>query len=408
MTNPTEEWLKEYSKDSSRYVNKRHFNKFLKWLKGSAIDIVKEYKTTKDRDAFRKKWGKIIVLYYNHLIKEGKAINTARTATTAVRAFFTSQTDRVKIGRGKIGKQQMAFGEHEFKLEQLQKMYRTANIKEKAVLTLGVCLGFNATDFIHLKRDFLEGIMAQSETEEAPIGFWYQRGKTKEPTRCHLTVEAMQALKDYWATLPEKSEFAFPSNGSHISDDAINYTVQTLVQKANIPTMGKIRWHLLRKFLFSALTNTMDEMNAKLCVGKSIDKSVLTYLKNKSDILKKQYSEAEQYFVLGGYTNHEYNRMDMMEEKIQTYDKALQDFLTTFTQYIKKELTTEQAIQKTETIISTVQGRELSDKEVIEEQLGYTLTEEQFKRIQNTEKYLGKKLTIQNINSLLNKDKQTK
>jgi len=77
MTNPTEEWLKEYSKDSSRYVNKRHFNKFLKWLKGSAIDIVKEYKTTKDRDAFRKKWGKIIVLYYNHLIKEGKAINTA-------------------------------------------------------------------------------------------------------------------------------------------------------------------------------------------------------------------------------------------------------------------------------------------------------------------------------------------
>jgi len=34
MTNPTEEWLKEFSKSGTRYTNKRNFEELLKKEKG--------------------------------------------------------------------------------------------------------------------------------------------------------------------------------------------------------------------------------------------------------------------------------------------------------------------------------------------------------------------------------------
>jgi len=382
-----EQFLAEQPKEATKKTYRRHVTKFLEWVKQSPTELIEEYNSTQDKNKWKKETGKLIVKYNNYLLehggKNGKPLkpNSVRTAINAVRAFFTSQMDSVKISRGKIAQVEMAVGEHEFKQSQLQKMFRVGDIREKAILSLGVCLGFGATAFSELKRDYLEKIMSQTESEKTPIGFWHIRTKSSQPTRCHLTTEAINALKDYWSSLKEKSEWAFPSNGEHISNDTLNYILKSLTEKANIPVMGKIRWHLLRKFLFSALTNTMDEMNAKLCVGKSIDKSVLTYLKNKSDVLKQQYDEAEQYFVLSGYTNHNHSRMDEMEQKIKTYDESFQKYLDVMTQYMEDKLTKKQVVQKTETIIRTIQGRELTDKEVLEEQLGHDLTDEEYNEL---------------------------
>lgn len=425
-----ETFLKEYSKESTKRGYKRHVEKFLEWVKKSPSELIKEYKDTQDKNEWKKKFGRLVVEYNNYLLehggKNGKPLkpNSVRTNINAVRAFFSSTMDSVKIPRGRITQVEMATGEHEYKQSQLQKMFRVGNIREKAILSLGVCLGFGATAFSELKRDYLEKIMSQTESEQTPIGFWHIRTKTSQPIRCHLTTEAINALRDYWGSLKEKSEWAFPSNGFHISQDGLNYVLKSLTEKANIPTMGKVRWHLLRKFLFSALTNTMDEMNAKLCVGKSIDKSVLTYLKNKSDILKKQYDEAEKFFVLSGYTNHEYNRMDMMEEKIKTQDETLQKFLDIFTQYVENKINKDEIktaikvlreTQKHKIQLPKIEGEtgtqqvireieqlpKIRDKQTLEKQLGYILTKKQFQIIKNAEEYLGKKLTLQNIKSLL-------
>jgi len=289
--------------------------------------------------------------------------------------------DSVKIKKGRIASVQMAMGEHEFKHEQLKKMFNVGDIREKAILSLGICLGFGATAFSELKREDLEKVISQRETETAPLGFWMIREKTNQPIRCHLTIEAMEALTAYWATLKETSEWAFPSNGTHISTDGLNYILKSLVEKANIATMGNVKFHLLRKFLFSALTNVMDEMNAKLCIGKAIDKSVLTYLKNKTQVLKQQYSEAEKFFVLGGYTNHEYTKMEELESKIQMQDERFDKFLDIMTQYMEEKLTKKQVVQQTQTIIQETYGRVLSDKEALEESLGKSLTDKEYEEL---------------------------
>ena len=416
-----EQFLKEYSKETTKVVYKLHIEQFFEWVKKSPSQLIQEYKNATDKNKWKKESGRLLVKYNNYLFehggKNGKPLkaNSVRAKINSVRAFYTSMMDTVKIPKGRIAQVEMAIGEHEFKHEQLQKMFRVGDIREKAILSLGVCLGFGASAFSQLKREMLEKIMSQTEYEETPIGFWYTRTKTSQPIRCHLTTEAINALNDYWSSLKEQSEWAFPSNGGHITSQQLNYALKTLTEKANITVSGSIRWHLLRKFLFSALTNVMDEMNAKLCIGKSIDKSVLTYLKNKTDILKKQYSEAEKFFVLGGYTNHEYNRMDKLEAKVKTQDETLQKFLDIFTQYVENKINKDdiktaikvlRETQKHKIQLPKVEGEtetqqvireieklpKIRDKEALEEFLGRDLTDEEYQHIKNKDKKLRKQL----------------
>ena len=134
----------------------------------------------------------------------------------------------------------------------------------------------------------------------------------------------MNTLEDYWKIAP-KSEWAFP-NGTgekHLSKDGLNYILKSLTEKAKIPLTGQIRWHLLRKFLFSALTNVMSDMNAKLCVGKAIPTDVLTYLKGKTQQLKQEYKEAEKYFVLSGFTNAYHTELGTVKEELARQKEIL-------------------------------------------------------------------------------------
>ena len=110
---------------------------------------------------------------------------------------------------------------------------------------------------------------------------------------------------------------------------ALAPNVMKVLTKAGLsdidPIIGlkAIRWHLLRKFLFSALTNVMSDMNAKLCVGKAIPTDVLTYLKGKTQQLKQEYKEAEKYFVLSGFTNSYHTELDVVKDELARQKEIL-------------------------------------------------------------------------------------
>lgn len=346
-----EDFLELYQSDRLKKEYRLALTKFFEWIKRTPKQIVEEYRKAPDKNHFLKGYGIAVSKYYNYHVGRGVKVNTALGYVTPVRAWFRVNCDRLR--EVKIDKPQMAVGEHEYKLSQLQQMYRVANIREKAILSLGVCLGYGASAFCSLERELLKAIMSQRESEKAPIGFWFIRGKTKQPIRSHLTTESMDALEDYWKVAPE-SKWCFPSNNGskHISREALNYTLKSLTEKAKIPVMGQIRWHLLRKFLFSALTNEASEMNAKLMVGKSIPTDILTYLKGKTEQLKAEYSEAEKFFVLSGITNSQHNEMDVMKARIEKQDETLQKFLTVFTEYIEDKITKKEAVEILKPVIT--------------------------------------------------------
>jgi hypothetical protein len=98
------------------------------------------------------------------------------------------------------------------------------------------------------------------------------------------------------------------------------------VKRAKIKTRGKIRFHLMRKFLFSQLSSSgMNAFESKLCIGKTIPADVLTYLKGQEEILREKFIKAEQRFTLTGVTNSHYGNLSEITEKMKTLETIITD-----------------------------------------------------------------------------------
>ena len=63
-----ENFLKEYSSESTKRGYKRHVEKFLGWVKKSPSELVKEYKDTQDKNEGKKKVGRLVVEYNNYVV----------------------------------------------------------------------------------------------------------------------------------------------------------------------------------------------------------------------------------------------------------------------------------------------------------------------------------------------------
>jgi len=51
---PMEEWLKEYSKKSAIYSNRKKLEDFLKWCNKTDVELVSSYKQAEDKEAEEK------------------------------------------------------------------------------------------------------------------------------------------------------------------------------------------------------------------------------------------------------------------------------------------------------------------------------------------------------------------
>lgn len=306
---PKEEWLAEFASKPRTVDQYRYsFERFLQWAGVSDEQIVKEYEESKDRE-FSRKWGGKVVAYYNMLISKGLKTNSARNQITAVRSFFSSQCTSVKVKRGAIARSKMASGEHEFQLWELQKMFSVGDIQDKARLSLGLTLGWGASDFLGLSWKFLEPYLA--ENLEPPVAFWAERIKTGAPCRAHLTHESIESLRQYREV----------SNGDYVTDitvDGLNDWIRALSKKAKIEPRGHIRYHLLRKFLFSALTNSgMSELHSKIIIGKAVPVTDLTYLQSLAPALREGFMNAHSRFALVEFTNKNHNKIEDIDQVLQ-------------------------------------------------------------------------------------------
>jgi hypothetical protein len=211
MANPKAEWLKEI-KESVRYRYSQRLDEFLEWVKKTPEQLVEEYKTTSDKEAWAKKWGSIVLQYYQARLSAGYSINSARVDSVAPRSFFSSQCQEVKIQKGKIAKAQIATGEHSFTQDELKKMFYFGDVKQKAILSTAVSLGWSSIDFLSLERSFIEPYVKKAREEKLDfVQFIYTRQKTDETAICHLMPESIESLDAYLKTIPEDAKFLWYS-----------------------------------------------------------------------------------------------------------------------------------------------------------------------------------------------------
>lgn len=332
-------WLNEYRKKPATF--KRYtwdFDYFCRWASVTDEDLVAEHEKLGDKE-FAKKWGNKAVEFYNYLISVKKQkVNSARGRTTAVRSFFSSQCTSVKIKRGAISGGRMATEEHEFQLWELQKMYRIGDITDKARLATSLSLGWGASDFLGVTWDFLDPYLA--EDLEAPVSFWYERGKTGAPTRAHLTHESIEALRVYKEVARGDNPYVWAgANGNHLTLDALNDWIRSLARKAKIKARGKIRFHLMRKFLFSALVNSgMSEIHAKIVIGKAVPVTDMTYLQSLAPALKEGFINAQSRFTLTGFTNRNHSKLEELVKRVAQLERENEILRALFRQDLLRQL----------------------------------------------------------------------
>jgi len=258
-------------KDFQQYLGEKTLSSLIKTLD-------KDFEKLKV-DQFARKWGQKVASFYQKLLEEGKSINTARNKTIAVRSFFNSAYVKLKIRRGAIGKPQMAF-EHSFSIQELRRMFYMGDIREKVILALGRSLGWGSGDFVKIRKDDIA--KAIQNTKNGFAFFPRYRKKSGELMKSIITPDAVNVLETYLPTI--NSEWLFPAgNGrGHISVDTLNYIIRNLAEKAGIK--DHIRFHLLRKFLISALVEGgLNEWEVKVLVGKAIPVTDFTYLQRISE-----------------------------------------------------------------------------------------------------------------------------
>jgi len=330
-------------KDSWKY--KDTINTFFEWMGLTETEFMEGYKRAKDRREWAQVTGKKLVAFYNYRKKKGYATNTVRSEVSKIRAFCRDNCTTLIIQRRKIGRPTKAKDEHEFTREELAKMFYVADVRDKAILSTAISLGYSIQDFSELPRSLIESLVDKAIQEKIDfIGFDYQREKTHVESRSHLTPEARESLKAWFDYIDKKRETEGKTktewvwcngNNGRLSDQAINDVIKNLVKKANIITTGKIKFHLLRKFLMNALHDAnFSSWEVKRIIGKQIATSDATYLQGLNRKVSEKFHQVYEFIRLTGYANKNGLKAEEQAQKIQQLEISLeqekQDKLTLY------------------------------------------------------------------------------
>lgn len=339
----TEQWVKASYPNAdvqSTWKYKDRMNEFLEFLGMTDTAFIEGYKRAKDRLEWAKQIGFKVVAFYNDRVGKGYATNTVRAEVSTVRAFCRDNATTLILTRRKIAKAKSAKGEHEFTREELAKMFYVADVRAKAVLATETSLGFSVEDFSELKRDFIENLVNKTLSEKRDfIPFSYERGKTGVESRSHLTPEAVNSLKAWFDYIDQKrlekglkkSEWVWCNgNCGNLNEQTLNDIVKDLVKKANIQTTGKVKFHLLRKFVMGAVhTAGFDSWETKRLLGKEIPTSDSTYLQKLNADVDRKFPQAYDELRLTGYANNNHTKLEGLEAKVQQMEIAQEQLIMT-------------------------------------------------------------------------------
>ena len=142
----------------------------------------------------------------------------------------------------------------------------------------------------------------------------------------------MQLLRTYVKTLPQNNFYLFPSNGSHYDPEAIGKRLKVLAKKAkiHIPKGKRLRFHCFRKRFLSECANLKIDINtAKILVGKSVSKDMLTYLSEVEH--KKAFEELHRRLQLTevkAVVNAKDAEIEALRKKIEEQNIMIQGLIT--------------------------------------------------------------------------------
>lgn len=327
---PMTDWLNEYSKPNVRSQNKSAFQIYLNWIQKSPKALIAEFEQAQTRNEILRFQNYLVNEYVSPHTKQKLKANSIRAILTSVRAFYSSQKEEVRGLKNKILDAEMAHGQHCFSLDDFKKIYAIGNTEEKAIIALGVSLGWESSSFLNLDKQFIENLVNRAKSQNTEfISFDWQRVKEMKPQFGILNPIALYALGEYLAQLNKKS----PNQAKLFDFDekTLNNILKRLCEDANLVLTGSVSFHLIRKFVMDTLSDSgLNSFEVKLVLGKSIGISDLTYLRTLKNSAFEKYKKAyATHFSLMLNVNGKaiYNELVDLTVKTVKAQSDLVDFL---------------------------------------------------------------------------------
>lgn len=359
-------WFDGVNSDNYRQRAKYSMQKFFRFLTSKGWTDISGDLILQTHLENRKSDDKQVKYYFDDLLPRfvkwlkdgGLAHNSACTTANTIRGFFKFHREPLQIN-GKIKEIEKAKTWHSFSKDELSKMVSVGDLEEKAVIMLGKDLGLRVGDFVMLMRKPLEEAY-KDQKGAFPLEFQAETKKHGVVAVGHVLKETWNMLQLYWKTTPA-SEYVFPTstNGrAYISKDRANDVLKNTWSKA-FPDRNdvKIRWHELRSFKMSVLSNCgVNQWHIKKMVGKKISSDIATYLTGIN--LKDSFRKAEQALSLTQGFDHAAEEIQNLKEKMQqdseSFTQSIKDVAESFTQDKMALKTTVNALEK--------QNRQLNER----------------------------------------------
>jgi hypothetical protein len=330
---PMENWLSEYQNQNTRNQMKSAFSVYLAYTKKTPQQLISEFEQAKTRSEILAFQNWLLNEYRNPKTQEPIKPNTARAILTSVRAFYSSQKEPIRNLKSKLVKSEIAKGEHVFSVQDLRMMYAIGDTRDKAILSVSCSLGWEISAILDLEKDFIENLVKRAKSQnEDFIGFDFQREKTHSVQYGILTPLAIFSLEQYLTKLNKEN----PKQKKlfDLSEVALNEVLRRLVKESNVQTIGNVHFHLIRKWLMNALSDSgLNAFEVKLILGKEIGISDLTYLQTlKKSAFEKYKNAYPQNLSLSQNINGN-AKANILTELLIKHIKAQQEL----TDYLKSE-----------------------------------------------------------------------
>jgi integrase len=226
--------------------------------------------------------------------------NSRHHKTSSVLSFYRHQCQRLQV---QLSNPATVIQRYRLTIADLRAMYAIADPEDKAILALGVSLGWRAGDFIQLQQGFIQELLSAPSQD----GFRYFRhltNKEQVTAYCVLSPCAAQALQHYltWKAQYMKTlEQQIPESKGAIkamylkrltrlqqdlwtisSSKQLNRRLKQLFQKATLQAGRKqVSWHCLRGYVMTSLNRELGLAAAQKLVGKTVKEAAYLHLEQE-------------------------------------------------------------------------------------------------------------------------------
>ena len=243
----------------------------------------------------RKRFNREIEKFHRHLKNLGHPQNTAVAYTEGIRQLFRYFDMDIKNLPSEVTRKTTTVKDYVPKVNEYRDMFNCGNVLDRTIISMALDLAWRIGDFVKIRKDTLPNL-----ERETPIAFELITEKEEVVSKSFLSAQTVQLLKTYLKTLPKENPYLFHNrNGSHYDPEAIGKRLKVLAKKAkiHIPKGKRLRFHCFRKRFLSECANLKIDINtAKILVGKSVSKDMLTYLSEVEH--KKAFEEVHRRLQL--------------------------------------------------------------------------------------------------------------